>query len=359
MPGPSLEALLRSMMEKEASDLYLSVGSGPMFSLHGDFVLADSAVLTPEDTRQYAFGLMNERERKEFEEELEINLSHTVGEKGRFRVNVYTQRNHVALVIRRIVVDIPSLEQLGLPSTLGELMMMERGLVLVTGATGSGKSTTVAAMVDYRNERKGGHIITIEDPVEFVHPHKKCLISQREVGIDTKSFHMALKNSLRQAPKIIYIGEVRDTETMRFCLHAAETGHLVVGTLHSNNSSQTLERISNFFSHDFQEQLMLQLSLNLRAIISQRLLRRQTGGRVAALEVMLNTPSISELIQKGQTKSLKSAIEEQEATGLQTFDMHIHRLWREGLVTEEEAFLHAESANNLRLRMRGVRMTGT
>ncbi len=358
MPGAPLNTLLQTMMEKEASDLYLTVNSAPMLGVHGDFVAAHPTVLTQEDTQQYAFELMTDRERNHFEEELEVNLSHTIGEKGRFRVNIYTQRNHVALVIRRIVVDIPSLATLGLPESLGGLMMLERGLVLVTGATGTGKSTTVAAMIDYRNERKGGHIITIEDPVEFVHPHKKCLISQREVGIDTKSFHIALKNSLRQAPKIIYIGEVRDTETMKFCLHAAETGHLVVGTLHSNNSTQALERISNFFDHDFQEQLRLQLSLNLRAVVSQRLLKCGTGARVAALEILLNTPSVSELIQKGEIKSLKSTIEEHEDQGLQSFDMHIHQLWKQGLVTEEEAFAHAESANNLRLRMRGVRMSG-
>jgi twitching motility protein PilU len=263
-------------------------------------VYAAPEVLSPRDTQAQAYSIMTDKQRAEFEQQKEINFSLTVGEEGRFRVNVFLQRETVALVARRIKVRIPSLESLGFSSQLGELMMAERGLILMTGPTGSGKSTTLAAMIDYRNERKGGHIITIEDPVEFIHPHKKALINQREVGIDTLSFHIALKNTLRQAPKVIYIGEIRDTETMEFALHASETGHLVLATLHSNSANQTLERILNFFPHEYHPQILLQLSLNLRAILSQRLIPKIGGGRAPALEVLLNTPYISELICKGE-----------------------------------------------------------
>jgi len=248
-------------------------------------------------------------------------------------------------VIRRISARIPSLEELTLPPRLGELILSERGLILVTGATGSGKSTTLASMIEFRNERMGGHIITIEDPIEFTFSNKKALITQREVGIDTKSFEMALKNSLRQAPKVIYIGEIRDRETMDFALHASETGHLVLGTLHL---------ILGFFPADFHDQLLLQLSLNLKAILSQRLVPKAGGGRVPALEILLNTPYVSELILKGDIGKLKQAMNASAGEGLQTFDMDLHRLWAAGLITEEEAFRYADSVNNLRLRMRGV-----
>lgn len=354
MPQVLLHQLLDDMMERDASDLYLSVNAPPRFSLHGDFVIAAEGDLSPEDTRAYAEAIMTKPQIEEFDRELEINLSYTQGDKGRFRVNIFTQRDTVALVIRRIKVDIPKLEELGLPTVLGELMMQERGLLLMTGATGSGKSTSLAAMVDYRNERLGGHIVTIEDPVEFIHQNKMCIVNQREVGIDTKSFHIALKNTLRQAPKIIYIGEIRDTDTMEFAMHAAETGHLVLGTLHSNNANQTLERIMNFFPNDYHKQLLLQLSLNLRAIISQRLIRRKGGGRVAALEILLNTPYISELIAQNQVTKIKQAMAEAKQEGLQTFDQDIYRLWSEGIITEEEAFKMADSANNIRLRMKGI-----
>lgn len=353
-PRIAIDDLLRDMMEKDASDLYLSAFAYPKYSLQGGFADAADHELEPKDTEAYAAALMSPDQREEFTRELEINLAYAIGTDGRFRVNIFTQRGSVAIVIRRIKVKIPKLSELGLPPLLGELIMAERGLLLMTGATGSGKSTTLAAMIDYRNETKGGHIVTIEDPVEFVHPNKMALINQREVGIDTKSFHIALKNTLRQAPKIIYIGEIRDTETMTFALHAAETGHLVLGTLHSNNANQTLERIANFFPHEFHSQLMLQLSLNLRAILSQRLIRTKTHGRAPALEIMLNTPYIAELISKGDIMGIKAAMNASKGEGLQTFDMDIHRLWRDGLITEEEAFKNADSANNLRLRMRGI-----
>jgi twitching motility protein PilU len=282
-----------------------------------------------------------------------------MGEEGRFRVNIFTQRGTIAMVIRRIKVRIPTLAELGLPEGLGKLLLRERGLILMTGATGSGKSTSLAAMIDYRNENLGGHIITIEDPVEFIHPHKKCLISQREVGVDSKSFHIALKNTLRQAPKIIYIGEIRDSDTMGFAMHAAETGHLVLGTLHSNNANQTLERILNFFPQEYHEQLLLQLGLNLQAIISQRLVRKRGGGRTAVLEIMINTPLIAEMITKGNIQGLKTAMANSTSEGSQTFDQHLFRLWKEGVVEEEEAFRMADSANNLRLMMRGIGSGGS
>jgi len=346
--------MLQDMMDKDAADLYLSVDAPPKYSLEGSFVTAFDSILSDEDTLEYAKELMDEEQYQEFQRELEINISYTLGEEGRFRVNIFTQRDHVSIVIRRIKVEIPRLEELGLPVVLGDLLMQERGLILMTGPTGSGKSTSLASMINYRNERQGGHIVTIEDPVEFIHENKECIVSQREVGIDTKSFHIALKNTLRQAPKIIYIGEIRDSETMEFALHAAETGHLVLGTLHSNNANQTLERIMNFFPQEYHNQLLLQLSLNLHAIISQRLLKRMSGGRVAALEILLNTPLISELIAQNQVTKIKHAMAEGKQEGLQTFDQHIYDLWAEGAITQEEAFKNADSTNNLRLRMKGI-----
>lgn len=354
MPETLLEDLLNRMIEQDASDLYLSMDSPPKFSIEGRFEDADPYELTSEDTMAYAKEILNESQFEEFKKELEINSSYMLGDAGRFRVNVYTQRGAPALVIRRIKVEIPSFKDLHLPELLGELMLHDRGLILMTGATGSGKSTTLAAMVDYRNDTLGGHIITIEDPVEFVHPNKKCLISQREVGIDTKSFHIALKNSLRQAPKIIYIGEIRDTDTMEFAMHAAETGHLVLGTLHSNNANQTLERIMNFFPVEYHSQLMLQLSLNLRAILSQRLIPRKGGGRAPALEILLNTPYIAELILRGEISDIKTAMSKGGQEGLQTFDQSLYKLFKEGSITEEDAMKNADSPNNLRLAIKGI-----
>jgi twitching motility protein PilU len=356
---PTMHEILSDMIEKDASDLYVAANARPKYSLAGTFVDAMGFELTDTEAHHYAYELMNEEQRAEFEREWEINLSYAMGEEGRFRVNIFTQRGTIAMVIRRIKVRIPTLAELGLPEGLGKLLLRERGLILMTGATGSGKSTSLAAMIDYRNENLGGHIITIEDPVEFIHPHKKCLISQREVGVDSKSFHIALKNTLRQAPKIIYIGEIRDSDTMGFAMHAAETGHLVLGTLHSNNANQTLERILNFFPQEYHEQLLLQLGLNLQAIISQRLVRKRGGGRTAVLEIMINTPLIAEMITKGNIQGLKTAMANSTSEGSQTFDQHLFRLWKEGVVEEEEAFRMADSANNLRLMMRGIGSGGS
>ncbi|MCC5876406.1 MAG: PilT/PilU family type 4a pilus ATPase [Candidatus Sumerlaeia bacterium] len=351
---PELELLLADMIRRDASDLFLSAHANPKFSCQGDFIDALPYPLSPEEVREYCYSMMNEDQVAEFEEEMEINISYTVGEEGRFRVNIFTQRGTLASVIRRINVKIPTLQQLNLPEYLGKLLLRERGLILMTGATGSGKSTSLAAMIDYRNENLGGHIITIEDPVEFIHPNKKCLVNQREVGVDSKSFHIALKNTLRQAPKIIYIGEIRDAETMGFAIHASETGHLVLGTLHSNNANQTLERILNFFPHEEHAQLLLQLGLNLQAIISQRLVKKKGGGRLAALEILVNTPLIAELVTKGDISGIKTAMANSMEGGTQTFDQHLHTLWKAGGIDEEEAFRNADSANNLRLMMKGI-----
>jgi twitching motility protein PilU len=358
-PRIPLVKMLQDMIRLEASDLFLCAHTEPKASRQGQFVRFAEGVLTPEETQHYAYELMNEEERTLFEQEKEANLSHNIEGKGRFRVNVFVQRGTTALVIRRITTNIPTLKELALPEILSELILKPRGLILVTGATGSGKSTTLAAMIDHRNEHHGGHIITIEDPVEFIHPHKKAIVSQREVGIDTKSFHVALKNSLRQAPEVIYIGEIRDTDTMGFALHASETGHLVLGTLHSNNANQTLERITNFFPQDFYAQLRLQLSLNLRAIISQRLVKKIAGGRTAAMEILLDTPTVKELVLKGEIRMIKTAMMNGRNEGMRTFDMHLHELWQRGLISEEEAFRNADSANNVRLQMKGVAIAAT
>lgn len=349
-----LSELLYDMLEREASDLYLSVDAMPHFSLHGDFIPVGDAPLSASDTAIYAQEILTSEQFEEFQREMEINVSYTLGENGRFRVNVFTQRDSISLVIRRINTEIPSLKQLDLPDALGKLVLQERGLILMTGATGSGKSTTLAAMIDYRNDNLGGHIVTIEDPVEFVHRNKRCIINQREVGVDTKSFKIALKNTLRQAPKIIYIGEIRDQETMEFAIHAAETGHLVLGTLHSNNANQTLERIMNFFPNSYHKELLLQLSMNLRAVISQRLIKRARGGRVAALEILINTPYISELITQGEISAIKAAMGKSRAEGCQTFDQHLQELWQQQVIAPDEALRNADSANNLRLAMKGI-----
>jgi len=355
-PRYSIADLLDDMVEKGASDLYLCAGTKPRFAIEGSLEDAREDELRDHETESYARLLMTEEEYHDFEEEFEANVSYSTEKGHRFRVNIYIQRSSKALVIRQIKTEVPTIEGLGLPGVLKNLMSNERGMVLVTGATGAGKSTTVAAMINHRNQSEGGHIITIEDPIEFVHPHINSIVSQREVGIDTKSFHAALKNSLRQAPKVIYIGEIRDTETMGFAIHASETGHLVLGTLHSTNANQTLERIINFFPRNFQDQVLLQLSLNIKAIVSQRLLKQKEGGRTAAFEIMLDTPMIRELIKKGDIKQIKKTMLQSTHEKMQTFDQHLHLLWKNGLISEEEAFRHADSSNNLRLAMNGVGM---
>ena len=300
----------KTMVELEASDLYLTVARPPMFRVDGKIQARGEEPFTPEDLRALAETMLNEKQQLEFAQTLEMNMAMSLTGVARFRVNMFQQRGSVGMVIRRIKAEVMSIEEMGLPSILQDIVMTKRGLVLVVGATGSGKSTSLAAMIDYRNANEAGHIITIEDPIEFVHRHKKSVVTQREVGFDTLSFQSALKNTLRQAPDVILIGEIRDTETMEAAIVFAETGHLCLGTLHSNNANQAIERIMNFFPSERHAQIYLQLSLNLRAIVSQRLIPSLDGKRVAALEILMDTPRLRELIKKGEVDALKEGMEQ-------------------------------------------------
>ena len=307
--------------------------------------------MTPGRIRDIAYGIMNEKQRAEFEVKPEMNLAIQEKGIGRFRVNIFKQRNSVAMVVRNIKTDIPSMESLGLPPILKEVILSKRGLVLFVGGTGSGKSTSLAALIDHRNSTMDGHIITIEDPIEFVHPHKKSLVNQREVGVDTDSFEDALKNTLRQAPDVILIGEIRARETMEHAIAFAETGHLCLSTLHANNSNQALDRIINFFPEERRNQLLMDLSLNLRAFISQRLIPSIDGKRVAAIEILLGTPLVTDLIRKGDVHLIKEVMEKSEELGMQTFDAHLYHLYRQDKITIDEALRNADSTNNLKLRI--------
>jgi twitching motility protein PilU len=348
-----INSLLERILDLDASDLYLTVGSPPVFRVEGVAAPADKPALSEEDTVALAEAAMSDpRQREEFARLKEMNLALSVTGRGRFRCNVFQQRNSVGLVIRQIKLDVPSIDDLGLPEVLKEIALTKRGLVLVTGATGAGKSTTLAAMIDHRNATTPGHIITIEDPIEFMHRHKRSIITQREVGFDTLSFHEALRNTLRQAPDVILIGEVRDDITMEAAITFAETGHLCLATLHSNNANQTIERIINFFPPMRHNQIYLQLSLNLRGIISQRLVPGTDGRRVAALEILLDTPRVKDLIKKAEIDTLKEALEQGTNEGCQTFDESLFRLARDERIDLEQALIHADSANNLRLRLR-------
>jgi twitching motility protein PilU len=347
-----LKAYLRYMVEKDASDVYLTVGVPPMFKIEGETYPYDEGPLTPEETETIAFSIMNERQRNEFLKELEMNLALYYPELGRFRVNIFRQRSYVGIVIRQIKTRIKSIDELGLPQIFKDIAMSKRGLVLVVGGTGSGKSTTLAAMIDYRNSNQRGHIITIEDPIEFVHEHKMSVITQREVGFDTHSFFNALKNTLRQAPDVILIGEIRDKETMEHAITFAETGHLCMGTLHANNANQAIERIINFFPVERHLQIYLQLSLNLRAIISQRLLPGVDGKRVAAVEILLDSPRVKDLILKGEIGLLKETMAQSYNEGMQTFDQHIFELYMQGKVSQDNAIAYADSPNDMRLKIK-------
>jgi twitching motility protein PilU len=346
------QELFKKMVEIEASDLYLTVARPPMYRVEGKIQAIGDRNFTPDDLRALADAMMTEKQRREFAQTFEMNLAQSLPGLARFRVNILTQRGSVGLVIRRIKADIMSIDDMGLPSILKNITMTKRGLVLVVGATGSGKSTTLAAMIDHRNTHEAGHIITIEDPIEFVHRHKESIVTQREVGSDTHSFQAALKNTLRQAPDVILIGEIRDTETMEAAITFAETGHLCLGTLHSNNANQAIERIMNFFQLERHEQMYLQLSLNLRSIVSQRLIPSVEGKRVAALEILMDTPRIKDLIKRGEVDSLKEAMEQGVQEGCQTFDQALFALYRDGKITLDQALVNADSANNLRLKIK-------
>ena len=347
-----IQELFQSMVEHNASDLYLTVARPSMYRIDGIIKPVGEHQYRPQELEDLAHSIMNERQRQEFASTMEMNMAMALPNVSRFRVNVYRQRGSVGLVIRRVKAEIDSLAEMGLPLILGDIAMMKRGLVLVVGATGSGKSTTLAAMVDYRNSIESGHIITIEDPIEFVHRHKKSIVTQREIGFDTHSYQAALKNTLRQAPDVILIGEIRDTETMEAAITFAETGHLCLSTLHSNNANQAIERIMNFFPPVRHAQIYLQLSLNLRAIISQRLIPSLDGGRVAAMEILMDTPRIKDLIKKGEVDILKEGMEQGVQEGCQTFDDALFVLYKERRISFDQAMINADSANNLRLRIK-------
>ena len=347
-----VRTLLEVMVKQEASDLYLTVDAPPVYRIHGSTHRTDAPPFSNEQLESLALAMMRGPQRGEFEEKMEMNLALYYKDLGRFRVNVFRQKGNVGLVFRHIKADIMTIEQLELPSITKDIAMTKRGLVLVVGATGSGKSTTLAAMIDHRNSIHAGHIISVEDPIEFVHHHKKSIITQREVGFDTHSFGSALRNTLRQAPDVILIGEIRDTETMEAAITFAETGHLCLGTLHSNNANQAIERIMNFFPVERHTQIYLQLSLNLRAIISQRLIPSVDGRRVPALEIMLDTPRIKDLIKKAEVDTLKEAMEQGIEEGCQTFDHVLFHLYKAQRITIEQALINADSANNLRLKIK-------
>lgn len=352
-----IRLLLAEVVARGASDLYLTVDSRPMLRIEGITESIGDEVLTPNAVESLASSLMSERQRAAFDEKLEMNLAIASERLGRFRINVFRQRGAVAVVIRQIKSRIPTLDELQLPPILKQIVSSRRGLVLVTGASGAGKSTTQAAMLDYRNENTSGHILTVEDPIEFVHNHKKCIVNQREVGFDTLSFNEALRNTLRQAPDVILIGEVRDIETMEAAITFAETGHLCLATLHSNNANQAIERVMNFFPQPRHPEIFLQLSLNLRGIISQRLIPGTDGKRVAALEILIDSPWIKDLVKKGEIDTLKEAIEQSAQEGGQTFDQSLYDLYTLGRISVAQALANADSANNLRLRIRNYEIS--
>jgi twitching motility protein PilU len=347
-----ISKLLGVMTEHDASDLYLTVDSPPMYRINGAIRPAGNRCLTTEDTEQLAKSVMNDKSQREFDEKNEQNLALYYSALGRFRVNIFRQRGCVGLVIRQIKSNILTIDDLELPTIIKEVSMSKRGLVLVVGGAGSGKSTSLAAMIDHRNTNSAGHIITIEDPVEFVHAHKKSIVSQREIGMDTESYAAALKNALRQAPDVVLIGEIRDLETMEAAITFAETGHLCLATLHSNNANQAMERVMNFFPPERHKQIYLQLSLNLRGIISQRLVRSIDGGRVAAVEILLDSPRVKDLVHKAEISEIKEAMEKSTNTGMQTFDQALYELYKIGKISLEDALKNADSANNLRLRVK-------
>jgi twitching motility protein PilU len=345
--------LLTAMSQAGGSDLFVSKDFPPAMKLQGSMQPLTNQKLSGEVSRELAYALMNQRQREEFTKELECNFAISLPGVARFRVNVFVQQQHVGMVIRTIANEIPDFVKLGLPDTLKNIVMTKRGLVLVVGATGSGKSTTLASMIDHRNRSSAGHIVTVEDPVEFVHQSQQSLITHREVGIDTHSWHNALKNTLRQAPDVILIGEIRDTETMEHAIAFAETGHLCLGTLHSNSANQTIDRIINFFSEERRKQLLMDLSSNLCAIVSQRLIRTADGkGRRAAIEILINTPIIADKLLKGEFHEIKPIMAKSRELGMMTFDAALFELYNDGAISYDEAIRNADSANELRLNIK-------
>lgn len=345
--------LLRLMTSKGGSDLFITAGFPPAMKIDGRMTPVSSQALTPQHTADLARAIMNDKQAAGFELTREANFAISPGDLGRFRVSAFQQMGAVGMVLRVITTTIPKFEELELPDVLKQVIMEKRGLVVMVGATGSGKSTTMAAMVGYRNENSYGHILTIEDPVEFVHPHRNCVVTQREVGVDTESFEAALKNSLRQAPDVIQIGEIRDRETMEHAIAFAETGHLCLATLHANSANQALDRIINFFPEERRQQLLMDLSLNLKGLISQRLIpRKEAKGRVVAIEIMLNSPLISDLIFKGEVHEIKEIMKKSRELGMQTFDQALFDLYEADKITYEDALRNADSVNDLRLNIK-------
>lgn len=347
-----IHELLSQMRQKNASDLFLTAGLPPSIKLDGQLIPAAPNPLTPEQSAVMVRSLMNDRQAKEFDATSECNFAVAPPGIGRFRVSAFVQQGCVGSVLRTINTEVPTFEGMQLPDQLKQLAMLKRGLVLFVGATGSGKSTSLAAMIGYRNANSRGHIITIEDPIEFVHQHRGCMITQREVGVDTHSWEMALRNTLRQAPDVILIGEIRTRETMEYAVNFAETGHLVLSTLHANNANQALDRIINFFPEEKREQVLMDLSLNLRAIVSQRLVRRETAGRIAAMEIMLNSPLVADLIFKGEVAGIREVMARSTEQGMVTFDQFLFELFERGIIAYDEALRNADSQNELRLRVK-------
>jgi twitching motility protein PilU len=343
--------LLKMMIEQDGSDLFLTTGAPPSMKAHGKLVPLVNKKLPEGMVKKIAYQIMNDEQIAEFEKSPEMNLAVADDDIGRFRVNIFQQRGELGIVARNIKTEIPSADSLGLPKVLTELIMEKRGIILFVGGTGSGKSTSLAALIDHRNKNSDGHIITIEDPVEFIHPHQGCIVNQREVGVDTNSYEDALKNTLRQAPDVILIGEIRSQETMEHALAFAETGHLCLSTLHANNANQALDRIINFFPDERHKQLFLDLSLNLVAFVSQRLIPTVDGKRCAAIEILIGTPRVCDLIKQGKVMELKEVMEKSEQQGMKTFDAALFDLYKQGKISYEEALKNADSKNNLRLRI--------
>lgn len=348
-----VHSLLRGMVSQNASDLFITAGFPPAFKIDGRLTPVSSQALTAQHTQELARSIMNDRQAAEFESTHECNFAISPPGIGRFRVNVFMQQQRVGMVLRTINTKIPTFKELGLPPILEDIVMTKRGLVILVGGTGSGKSSTLAAMIGHRNRNSYGHIITIEDPVEYVHEHDKCIITHREVGVDTDSWHNALKNTLRQAPDVILIGEIRDRETMEYAVAFAETGHLCMATLHANSANQALDRIIDFFPEERREQLLMDLSLNVKSFISQRLIPRKDGkGRVAAFEILLNSPLIADLIFKGRVHEIKEVMAKSREIGMQTFDQSLFDLHEAGAISYEEALKNADSVNDLRLKIK-------
>ena len=345
--------LLRLMSQKNGSDLFITANFPPAIKVDGKITPVSNQLLSPQHTADLARSIMNDRQAAEFEATKECNFAISPSGIGRFRVNALIQQGRVAVVCRTIKLEIPTLEELGLPTVLKDIAMTKRGLVIFVGGTGTGKTTSLAALVDHRNKNSHGHIITVEDPIEFVHEHKGCIVTQREIGVDTDSWEAALKNTLRQAPDVILMGEIRDRDTMDYAIAFAETGHLCLATLHANSTNQAIDRVINFFPEERRHQLLMDLSLNLRALVSQRLLAKKDGkGRVAAIEVMLNSPLISELIFKGEVHEIKEIMKKSRELGMQTFDQALFDLFENGRITYEDALRNADSINDLRLQIK-------